>query len=151
MRLLLVILLFGSYAFNAQAKETHRLYPLQIETAQGIKTYQVEVASTYQDQKRGLMHRKSLSPDRGMIFVHQQPQILQMWMKNTLIPLDMIFIDQFNTVRHIHTDAKPHDETPISSVHVVIAVLELNAGAVAKDGIALGDTVSLGGFYGDGG
>ncbi len=151
MRLFLLILLFVSHAFSAQAKETYRLYPLQIETAEGIKNYQVETAQTYHEQKRGLMHRESLPPNQGMIFLHQQPKILRMWMKNTLIGLDMVFIDQFATVRHIHENAVPHDETTISSVHPVTAVLELNAGTVAKHGIAIGDRVMLGGFYGDGG
>ena len=129
---------------NVQAHaEDAVLYPLSIDTAGGTKHYQVEIARTYQEQKKGLMHREFLPENQGMLFLHQQPQVLRMWMKNTLIPLDMMFIDQFGTIRHIHEGAIPHDETAISSVYPVIAVLELNAGVVERDGVETGNAVRL--------
>ncbi len=145
-----LLLLLAVFAFSpvtlAQAVVSSKdnvLYPLEIETADGIQRYHVEIARTYQEQKRGLMHREFLPASQGMLFLHKQPKVLQMWMKNTLIALDMLFIDQFGTIRHIHTEAQPHDETTISSVHAVVAVLELNAGVVARDGIEIGNSVRL--------
>ncbi|NQY82252.1 MAG: DUF192 domain-containing protein [Alphaproteobacteria bacterium] len=138
------LIVFTLGASVVHAEDQGALYPLQIITQQGTVRYTVEVARSVQEQKLGLMFRESLPPDHGMVFLHAQPQVLQMWMKSTLIGLDMIFIDQFGTVRHIHEGAKPHDETVISSVHAVVAVLEVNASVVRRDGISVGDIVTMG-------
>lgn len=79
-----------------------------------------------------------------MLFVYGEPQrIVRMWMRNTLIPLDMLFIDARGVIVHLHENAKPRDETVISSRYNVSSVVELNGGMIKKHGISVGDTVSL--------
>ncbi len=73
----------------------------------------VEVADTPSARALGLMHRESLPPLTGMLFVYEHPQPVAFWMRNTLIPLDMLFIDDRGVIRHVHPGAVPHDETPI--------------------------------------
>lgn len=137
------VLFFSVNVSFAQEVHSGVLYPLRIQTSQGDVNFQVEVAKSPAQLRRGLMFRESLPANQGMIFLHTQPKVIRMWMKNTPIALDMLFIDQFGTVRHIAREAKPFDETAISSVHVVVAVLEVNAGIVDSQGIAIGDKVIL--------
>ena len=84
------------------------------------------------------MFRKSLAPDRGMIFPYTPPQHVAFWMKNTLIPLDMVFIREDGTIARIAT-AKPLDQTPVPSGEPVVAVLEIAGGRAAQLGIKAGD------------
>jgi uncharacterized membrane protein (UPF0127 family) len=116
--------------------------PLHIETAEGkVRTFDVEVVSDDAARAKGLMNRTELAADRGMLFVFSQEQMAQFWMKNTLIPLDMIFIGVDGAVRGVHAGAQPNDLTPISSPGRVLGVLEVNGGTAEKLGIAAGDTV----------
>ena len=87
------------------------------------------------------MFRRSLAPDRGMIFPYQPPQEVAFWMKNTLIPLDMLFIRGDGTIVRIAT-AKPLDLTPVSSGEPISAVLEIAGGRAAELGIKEGDIAS---------
>ncbi|MCC7260567.1 MAG: DUF192 domain-containing protein [Alphaproteobacteria bacterium] len=103
--------------------------------------FTVEVATTTEQRMRGLMFRKELAADSGMLFLFDAPEIIRMWMKNTLIPLDMLFIAPDGTVVDIATDAVPHSEEIIASRAPASAVLELNAGAVMRAGIHIGDRV----------
>ncbi|WP_371823343.1 DUF192 domain-containing protein [Paracoccus sp. Z118] len=75
--------------------------------------FSVEIADTPAARAQGLMHRRSLPPGTGMLFVYEQPQPVSFWMKDTLIPLDLLFIDAAGTVRHIHAQARPLDLTPL--------------------------------------
>ena len=87
------------------------------------------------------MFVRSLAPNRGMIFPYDPPQSVAFWMRNTLIPLDMVFIRADGTIARIAT-AKPLDETPVPSGEPIAAVLEIAGGRAAELGIAAGDTVS---------
>lgn len=116
--------------------------PLVVATQHGAVTLEVEVADTPQAQAQGLMHRKWLSPDAGMLFVVSPPRPMTMWMKNTYIPLDMLFIDANATIASIAANTTPLSEKRIHSAGAVAAVLEINGGAAAKLGIRSGDRVS---------
>lgn len=94
--------------------------------------FDVELAVTPQDRARGLMFRESLPSQSGMLFVFDPPQPVAFWMKNTLIPLDMIFLDQTGTVIKVHANAVPGDLTPVEGGDKVFAVLEINAGLAAR-------------------
>ena len=114
--------------------------PLTITSANGAHRFTVDVAASPQQQETGLMFVKSLAPDRGMIFPYDPPQPVAFWMRNTLIPLDMIFIRADGTIARIAT-AKALDETPVPSGEPVAAVLEIAAGRSAELGIRPGDRV----------
>ena len=114
--------------------------PLTIHSKTGAHKFTVEVAATAEQQERGLMFRKEIAPDRGMIFPYDPPQDVSFWMKNTLIPLDMLFIRADGTIARIAT-AKPLDETPVPAGEPVAAVLELRGGRAAELGIREGDRV----------
>lgn len=101
----------------------------------------VELATTPDDLARGLQHRTSLGPDQGMLFIFNQNTTANFWMKDTLIPLDIIFINQDGRVVKMHEHAKPLDETPIPSGTPIRAVLELNAGSVKRFGLMEHDVV----------
>lgn len=103
--------------------------------------FKVELAMTPQQQKKGLMFRKSLAADAGMLFLWPLPQVSEMWMKNTLIPLDMVFIGPNGHVRHISDDTVPESLRVISSGVPVAATLELQGGITAKDDIDVGNRV----------
>ncbi len=107
------------------------------------KTYdfQVEIADTPLQRMKGLQGRHHLAEDAGMLFVFEEPQSIAMWMKDTLIPLDMLFIDTTNRIIKIHTAYTPGSLKSISSSGPVSAVLELNAGIAKKYGISIGDSI----------
>ena len=108
---------------------------LTILTETGKTTYHVEVADTVYSRKKGLMHRKSMPQNHGMLFIFDKPQLITMWMKNTYIPLDMIFLDKNGKIIWIHENAKPFDESIISSHFPASFVIELNAGQVKEKNI----------------
>lgn len=115
--------------------------PLTITSANGTHQFTVQVAATEEQQERGLMFYRSLAPDQGMIFPYDPPQEVSFWMKNTLIPLDMLFIAADGSIADIHERAVPFSEATIYSKVPVRAVLELNGGTVDRLGIHLGDIV----------
>jgi len=119
-----------------------QLIPLEVKTAKGVLRYNVEIATTAQQQAQGLMFRTSLLERRGMIFPMTPPRFASFWMKNTLIPLDIIFIRPDRTIESIAANAVPQDLTPLNSGEPVSAVLEIAGGKAAELGIAPGDTVS---------
>ncbi|MEO7027701.1 MAG: DUF192 domain-containing protein [Caulobacteraceae bacterium] len=118
-----------------------RVEPLDITTARGRFLFHVEIADTDAGREKGLMFRKSLAPDRGMLFDFKTPRPVAFWMKNTLIPLDMLFIDTQGRVLSIARDAKPMSETPIPSGGEVLGVLEVAGGRAAEIGAEPGDRV----------
>jgi uncharacterized membrane protein (UPF0127 family) len=87
------------------------------------------------------MFRQSLAPDRGMIFPYAPPQSVSFWMKNTLIPLDMIFIREDGTIARIGENTVPLSLDPVPSLEPIVAVLEIAGGRSAELGIKAGDTV----------
>ena len=115
--------------------------PLTIETAGGPHKFTVEVATTPAQMEQGLMFRKSLAPDAGMVFDFKTPSMAMMWMKNTLIPLDMLFVDARGRIVNIHERAVPGSLETIGAAAPVRAVVELNGGTAARLGIRPGDRV----------
>lgn len=116
---------------------------LVIETRSGAKhSFEIEVADTPQKQAIGLMYRKQMDADHGMLFLmSREPKETAFWMKNTYIPLDMLFIGADGRIEHIRENTVPLDLTPVPSGVPVTAVLELNGGRTAALGIAEGDRV----------
>lgn len=114
--------------------------PLTIRAANGPHLFTVEVARTQEEQARGLMYRTSLAADRGMIFPFDPPQDASFWMKNTLIPLDMIFIRGDGSIARIAT-AQPQSLDPVGAAEPIAAVLEIRGGHAAELGIRAGDRV----------
>ncbi|MCR9254849.1 MAG: DUF192 domain-containing protein [Alphaproteobacteria bacterium] len=140
--LLLLVFLVPGGPTGIAAAQTWDSEPLTITKADGeTHRFTVELALTVQDQGRGLMHRKFLGPDQGMLFVYRRVQRVSMWMKNTFIPLDMLFIDAQGGIARIHERAVPHSETIIPSGGPVRAVLEVKGGTVSRLGLKPGDRV----------
>lgn len=104
----------------------------------GRESFAIEVADDPDERARGLMFRESLDPSAGMLFVYESPRRAQFWMKNTLIPLDMIFADAAGRVTRVHANAIPGDLTPIDGGEGVVFVLEINGGLTERLGIAPG-------------
>jgi uncharacterized protein len=115
--------------------------PLTIESAGGSHKFSIQVATTPAQMEQGLMFRRSLAPDGGMIFDFRTPSMATMWMKNTLIPLDMLFVDAQGRIVNIHERAVPGSLDTIAAAAPVRAVIELNGGTAARLGIRPGDRV----------
>ncbi len=105
----------------------------------GTARFHVEVADEPEERARGLMFRDTMPKSAGMLFVYDRPQSVAFWMRNTLIPLDMIFLDSSGKVRKVHSNAVPGDETPIpGGASDILMVLEINGGLARAMGIAPG-------------
>ena len=126
-------LAFGSIA-AAQDKPLP-VTSLVIDTDHGPHTFRVEIAADQPSQEKGLMFRKQMPPDSGMLFEFSKPEMEYFWMKNTILPLDIIFIRANGTISSIAPNAVPYSTTTIPSVEPVRAVLELNGGRAAQLGI----------------
>lgn len=100
--------------------------------------FRVELADDEAERAQGLMNRDTLARGAGMLFVYPEPQQVAFWMKNTRIPLDMIFLDAGGTVQKVHHEAVPHDETPIFGGDDIQSVLEINGGLARRIGIEEG-------------
>lgn len=120
----------------AQAME-----PLVVVTASGPQRFEVEVMREEADRARGLMFRRSLAPDRGMLFDFARVEPVSMWMKNTYVSLDMIFIRPNGTVARVAENTEPLSTRTVSSGEPVLAVLEVVAGTAKRLGIKPGDRV----------
>jgi uncharacterized protein len=135
---LLLFLLGASLAFSA----TFGTEPLSIRKADGSShAFTVEVAIEPDQRAEGLMNRKEMAADRGMLFDFGTTRRVAMWMKNTYLPLDMLFIRRDGTIARIAADATPLSEAIIDSRGEVRFVLELNGGTAARLGIVAGDRV----------
>ena len=119
---------------------------LTIRTAVGDHEFQIWTASTQQQQMQGLMFVRDLPAERGMLFVEERPRVATMWMKNTYIPLDMLFIDTRGKVVRIIPMTKPFSLDILSSLTPIKAVLELRGGEAARRNIRVGDAVIHGVF-----
>jgi hypothetical protein len=114
--------------------------PLAIETSDGRSlAFMVELADSPDERGRGLMFRESMAPDHGMLFDFGRTAMISMWMRNTVLPLDMIFANRKGRIVHIHEGAVPYSEAVISSRRRAYYVLELNAGAVEANRLTVGD------------
>jgi uncharacterized protein len=116
--------------------------PLTISSKSGPHEFQVEVMHTDEEQARGMMFRRSLAPDRGMLFQFPAPKVAAFWMQNTYVSLDMIFINQDGTIHRIEERAEPLSTRSISAGAPVLAVLEVAAGTATRLGLAPGDRVT---------
>lgn len=123
----------------SRATETQSL---EIVTKSGVQAFTIEMAVTDEERMKGLMYRKSLGEGRGMLFDFSPEQNVQMWMKNTYIPLDMIFIRTDGTILSIAQNTQPLSEKIISSGGLAKGVLEVAGGTARKLGIAPGDRVA---------
>jgi hypothetical protein len=112
-----------------------------IITAQTRHQFQIELAATAEARSRGLMQRPTLANDAGMLFIFPYSGRHGFWMKNTLIPLDMLFVAGDGRIVYVHHNAQPHSLTPITPSANARAVLEINGGLSRRLGIAVGDQV----------
>ena len=139
--LLLVLAAAGRAAMAAGPLQQFPTASLTIVSASGPHRFTVEVATTPAQMEQGLMFRAQLAPDAGMLFVLGRPQVAMMWMKNTLIPLDMLFVDAAGRIVNIHQRAVPQSLATIAAAAPVRAVIELNGGTAARLDIRPGDRV----------
>lgn len=126
------------------SRSAESLQTIAILTKDGRKTFTVETATTREQRDRGLMFRTHLAERHGMLFDFEHDQEVRMWMKNTLIPLDMVFITADGRIHRIERDAKPGSLALIASDGPVRSVLELNAGDASRYGIEAGDCIVVG-------
>lgn len=112
-----------------------------LKTDSGPHSFNIELATTDQQRILGLMYRRSLAADAGMLFLYDRPQPVLMWMKNTFVPLDMIFIGPDGRVYRIERHAEPFSTEVISSEGDVQGILEVNAGTADAIGLKAGDEV----------
>jgi uncharacterized protein len=138
--LALLFLVPAAAALPLQQFPTARL---TILSATGPHKFTVELATTPAQLAQGLMFRTRLAPDAGMLFDFGAPIVAAMWMKNTLIPLDMLFVDARGRIAAIHQRAVPQSTAVIGAANPVRAVIELNGGTAARLGIRPGDRVSF--------
>lgn len=129
--------IFLSWVMSNAAFATCRDDSVYLRGDWGQARFSIEISDTFASQQLGLMNRQSMPLSSGMLFVYESPRPLSFWMRNTLIPLDMLFIDSKGIVTHIHHMAKPLDETPIVG-GLGIAVLEINGGLAKSMGISVG-------------
>jgi uncharacterized protein len=134
-------LLLGVIVAFAGAARSDGLEALQIVTATGTHDFQVEIAKDEASRARGLMDRRFMPADHGMLFEFDREAPESFWMKDTYIPLDMIFISRAGVVTNIAANAEPLSERAIPSGPPCMAVLELNGGAAARIGLKVGDKV----------
>ena len=132
----LVIALFG-LPLGAWAADDHAV----LHTSKGAFDFKIEIVDTDAGREKGLMFRKSLAPDAGMLFDLHQSEQIAFWMKNTYLPLDMVFIRADGTISTIMANAEPYSTKQIPSAEPVRAVLEINGGQAGALGIRPGDHV----------
>jgi len=141
-RWILLLFLFAAAPALAQAPQVLPTSPLTIVTSKGPVKFTAELAKTEDQKAKGLMYRKSMPADVGMLFDYgaDTPNVA-FWMQNTFIPLDMLFIKADGRILNIHERAIPHDQSSIFAAGPVRAVLELNGGTATRLGIKPGDRV----------
>ena len=140
---LLIVLLSLTSLASAPALEKQ---PLRFVTSSGSHQITVEIADTEPKRSMGLMFRRALGEDEGMIFLHDNSAPIGMWMKNTYIPLDMFFVRADGIIHRIEKHTEPFSETTINSEGDVLAVIEMIAGSADRLGIKPGDKVDYPAF-----
>jgi len=141
--LLLCFILIIPVFFWFLGQQKEKMISITIQGKETSVVYFVEVADTAEKTQQGLMWRKSMPENQGMLFVFPYPTIIKMWMKNTYIPLDMIFFNAEGQVICLRENARPLDESIISCPYPAAKVLELNAGEIKAKKIQLGDSLLL--------
>ncbi len=135
-----VFALFFTFMNIGNAQIVFEKDTLTIFSATGkAHKFDIEIASSNEERSQGLMYRKNMATNAGMLFVYEKPNNIMMWMKNTYIPLDMLFLNSEGKIVYIKENTTPHSTKTISSDQDVIGVLELNAGTAFKLGIKVGD------------
>jgi uncharacterized membrane protein (UPF0127 family) len=129
------------YGLIASGTQAASIQPLEIVTKSGVQVFSVEMATTEQEKETGLMYRKELADGKGMLFDFSPEQQVSMWMKNTFVSLDMIFIRADGRILRIAENTEPQSTAIIASQGLVKGVLEVVAGTAKKYGIAPGDRV----------
>ena len=129
----------GTGGGGVQAQAVFERSTLSIETANGSHKFDIELALTPDQQSQGLMFRRELAADAGMLFFHDRERVATMWMRNTFVPLDMLFVAADGKIVHIVERTVPQSLTTISAGRPVRAVLEVNAGTVRRLAIQSGD------------
>ena len=142
------LIVFGLVGVAGDARAAN-LQRLEIATKSGPRAFLVEMATTDDEKNIGLMNRNDVPDGRGMLFDFSPPQLVSMWMKNTLIPLDMIFIQADGRILRVAQNIEPLSTIAIPSGGVVKAVLEVMGGTAKKYGIGPGDRVEHPLFAGD--
>ncbi|MGB0718923.1 MAG: DUF192 domain-containing protein [Bdellovibrionales bacterium] len=138
--LLLLVLILPMNAVRAM--DPFMFDHLEIKTQDGkLYDFNIELALTQEQHARGMMYRTYMAENAGMLFLFGDERMRSFWMKDTLIPLDIIFIRHDGEIHHIHHSAKPQDETGITSKHPSMAVLEIKGGMADDLGIKDGDIV----------
>ena len=130
------------WVFTGLAAQAASVQPLEIVTKSGVQVFSVEMATTEEEKTTGLMYRKELADGKGMLFDFTPEQQVSMWMKNTYISLDMIFIRADGRILRIAENTEPESTRIISSGGLAKGVLEVIAGTAKKYGIAPGDRVA---------
>ena len=144
-----VMFLAGTLYYTKALSDEAHVEKLEIVSKGNVKhTFEVEIAATPVDREVGLMFRTHMEPDHGMLFEMEKTEVTGFWMKNTLIPLDMLFIAPDGTIKTIRENAVPKSLDAVSSDVPVNAVLELNGGRARALGITAGDKVSHSFFAG---
>ncbi len=123
----------------SEQKQSDGLSNLSIKTASGTYQFKVELALDGPSQAKGLMFRRTMPADHGMLFIYAPERPISMWMKNTILSLDMLFVKRDGTIAKIFERTEPFSERILSSGQPVYGVLELNAGSVERWGIKTGD------------
>lgn len=137
--MLAIVALLATMPLLAQEIDFGPPVELIIEGGEERHRFTVEIADEPQERARGLMFREEMARDAGMLFVFDRPRLIGMWMKNTPLPLDMLFADRAGRIVGIHENAIPFSTDVISAPRRALYVLELNAGVVHERGIAVGD------------
>jgi uncharacterized protein len=120
---------------------------LLVETASSQYRFEVEVADDPGERAQGLMYRRSLADNAGMLFIYPRPQPVEFWMKNTPLPLDIVFVRQDGTIARIAENTVPMSEDLIPSGEPVRAVLEVKGGTMRQLGVAAGDRVRNASYF----
>jgi len=140
--LMCLSLLFAAAPVVITSGPAAKLEPLTVESAKGEQVFSVEVVRKEKDRNRGLMFRQSMAQDQGMLFDYDPPQKISFWMKNTFIPLDIIFVDASGRILNIAENTTPLSLERLPSAGVARGVLEINGGLSAKLGIKPGDKIN---------
>ena len=158
MKRLVFILIIGSFLFSlASCKEDNKLVnPIKIEFKKEgelslyesksdsiITTFNIEIANTDYETQTGLMHRHSMKDDSAMLFIFSEMSLRYFYMKNTYIPLDIIYLNKNKVIVSIQENAKPLSETSLPSQFPAQYVLEINAGLSQKWSIEIGDSMEF--------